>query len=99
MIAGSCAAFSASTVCFVIGSTSSTGIGIFCDPRAWPVNQFHHERRQPVGLLKAVDLRDVRMVQGDQRQGEILMATWTQGWYRAIGYIHPAHADLGANLV
>ena len=61
--------------------------------------QFHHERRQPAGLLKAIDLRDVRMVQGDQRQGEILMATWTQGWNRAIGYIHPAHADLGANLV
>ena len=61
----SCAASRASAICFAIGSASSIGIGPCRDTvgERRPLDQFHHERTDTVGLLQAVDLRDVRMVQ------------------------------------
>ena len=69
MIPCSCAASSASAICFAIGSASSSGIG----PRAMrcasvlALDQLHHERADAVGFFETVDLRDVRMVQ--RREG------------------------------
>ena len=39
-----------------------------------PLDQLHHERTDAVGLLQAVDLRDVRMIQRRQRLGFALEA-------------------------
>ena len=68
MMPCSCAASSASAICFAIGSASSTGIGALRDPvrQRRPLDQLHHERADAVPLLQAVDLRDVRMVQRGQ---------------------------------
>ena len=61
----SCAASSASAICVAIGSASSMGMAASRDPlgerRAF--DQFHHEGVQAVGVLEAVDLRDVRVIE------------------------------------
>ena len=65
MIPCSCAASSASAICFAIGSASSSGI----DPCAmrcgevFTLDEFHDEGLDAVGVLQPVDRRDVRMIQ------------------------------------
>ena len=69
MMPCSCAASSASAICFAIGSASSSGIGpraMRCD-EILALDQFHHERVHAARLFEAVDLRDVRMVQRGER--------------------------------
>ena len=69
MIPCSCAASSASAICFAIGSASSSGIApraIRCD-EILALDQFHDERAHAAGFFEAVDVRDVRMVQ--RREG------------------------------
>ena len=66
MIPCSCAASSASAICFAIGSASSSGIGaardaLRRDPR--PRRVPSRARATPPPVFEAVDLRDVRMVQ------------------------------------
>ena len=34
----------------------------------WPLDQLHHERVQGVGMLDAVDRRDVRVVQRSKKR-------------------------------
>ena len=64
MIPCSCAASSASAICFAIGSASSNGIAPSAIRSASvALDQLHHERGHAVRLLEAVDVRDVRMVQ------------------------------------
>ena len=65
MMPCSCAASSASAICFAIGSASSSGMA----PRAQPLRQIlaldelHHEGLDAVGVLQPVDGGDVRMIQ------------------------------------
>ena len=64
MIPCSCAASSASAICFAIGSASSSGIGpraIRCDEIV-ALDQFHHEGLHAVAS-QTVDVRDVGMIQ------------------------------------
>ena len=71
MMPCSCAASSASAICFAIGSASSSGIG----PRAMrcgqilALDEFHHERGEVGRLLEPVDRGDVRMVQRGEHFG------------------------------
>ena len=65
MMPCSCAASSASAICFAIGSASSSGIGP-CAMRSASVgalDQLHDERGRGSGCLQAVDGRDVGMVE------------------------------------
>ncbi len=65
MIPCSCAASSASAICFAIGSASSSGIApraIRCD-RSSPSTSSITSARTPPALFEAVDVRDVRMIQ------------------------------------
>ena len=65
MIPTSCAASRASAICLAMGSASSSGRG----PRAMrsdqilALDQFHHECGDVGGLLDAVDLCNVRVIQ------------------------------------
>ena len=65
MMPCSCAASSASAICFAIGSASSSGIGAVRDAvgEVGALDQFHHERVDAVRSLQAVDVRDVRMIE------------------------------------
>ena len=70
MMPCSCAASSASAICFAIGSASSSGNRPARDPlrQVLALDQFHHERaRRRRHVFEAVDVRDVRMVQ--RREG------------------------------
>ena len=64
MIPRSCAASSASAICFAMGSASSRGIAPLCHAlrEVVALDEFHHERSDPA-FFEAVDSRDVRMVQ------------------------------------
>ena len=65
MIPCSCAASSASAICFAIGSASSSGIGpraIRCD-RSSPSTSSITSARDAARFFEAVDARDVRMIQ------------------------------------
>ena len=65
MIPCSCAASSASAICFAIGSASSSGIApraIRCD-EVLALDELHDEGVDAVGVFEAVNDRDVRMVQ------------------------------------
>ena len=71
MMPCSCAASSASAICFAIGSASSSGSAPARDairrasgPRRAPATQ---RRATPVALFEAVDRGDVRMVQRRER--------------------------------
>ena len=65
MIPRSCAASSASAICFAMGSASSSGIAPLCDAlrEVVALDQLHHECGDPAAFFEAVDSRDVRMVQ------------------------------------
>ena len=69
MMPCSCAASSASAICFAIGSASSSGIGAARDAlrQVLALDEFHHERAHAAGFFEAVDVRDVRMVQRRER--------------------------------
>ena len=65
MIPCSCAASSASAICFAIGSASSSGIApraMRCD-EVLALDELHHERRDAADFFEAVDGGDVRMIQ------------------------------------
>ena len=65
MMPCSCAASSASAICFAIGSASSSGMApraIRCDEIV-ALDEFHDERGEVWCLLQSEDLRDVRMVE------------------------------------
>ena len=66
MIPCSCAASSASAICFAIGSASSSRNGAACQPlrQILALDEFHHEGLDAVGILEPVDGRDVRVIQG-----------------------------------
>ena len=69
MMPCSCAASSASAICFAIGSASSIGIApraIRCD-EILALDQFHHERADAAALFEAVDGADVRVIQRGER--------------------------------
>ncbi len=53
MIPGSCAASSASAICFAIGERR-------------PLDQLHHQRADAVRVFEAIDRSDMRMVQRGQ---------------------------------
>ena len=58
MMPCSCAASSASAICFAIGSASSSRDRAPCDAVRESVvalDEFHHERRDAVGFFQAVD--------------------------------------------
>ena len=76
MIPCSCAASSASAICFAIGSASSSGIGAARDAlrQVVALDQFHDERGEVCCLLEAVDRRDVRMVERREHFGFALKA-------------------------
>ena len=65
MMPCSCAASSASAICFAIGSASSIGIGAARDAvaRASPSTSSITSARDAAGFFEAVDVRDVRMIQ------------------------------------
>ena len=65
MIPCSCAASSASAICFAMGKASSIGIApraMRCD-RVVALDELHHEGVQAGRLLSPLDRRDVWMVQ------------------------------------
>ena len=59
MIPCSCAASSASAICFAIGSASSSGIGAARDAlrQIVALDQFHHQRAHAAGFFEPVDRR------------------------------------------
>ena len=66
MIPCSCAASSASAICRAIGRASSSGSrspGLIRVGQRRSLDQLQHERRHAVGFFKAVNRRDVRMIQ------------------------------------
>ena len=65
MIPCSCAASSASAICFAIGNASSSGIGAARDAlrQILAFDEFHHERGHAPAFFEAVDRGDVRMIQ------------------------------------
>src|SRR5207253_4663235 len=67
----SCAASSASAICFAMGRASSGGIGPFRDAvsEGLPEDEFKDERLRPLTLLQPVDGRDVGMVQRGENLG------------------------------
>ena len=69
MIPCSCAASSASAICFAIGSASSSGIGSACDAlrQVLALDQLHDERVHATGLLRGRGCGDVGMIQ--RREG------------------------------
>ena len=71
MIPCSCAASSASAICFAIGNASASGIGPFAMRSAsvGPSTSSITSASVSVRLLEAVDVRDVRMVQGGEDFG------------------------------
>ena len=79
----SCAASSASAICFAIGSASSIGIGSTREAlrEIVALDQFHHQRADASAFLQAVDVRDVRMVE----RGEDLRFALEAG--QAIGIV------------
>ena len=69
MIPCSCAASSASAICFAMGNASSSGIApraMRCD-RSSPSTSSITIARTPPTLFEAVDVRDVRVIEGRQR--------------------------------
>ena len=68
MIPCSCAASSASAICFAIGNASSSGIAPLRDALRQIVafDEFHHEGGHAPAVFEAVDRGDVRMVQGGE---------------------------------
>ena len=71
MIPCSCAASSASAICFAIGSASSMRNRAARDAlrEVLALDQFHHQRGDAVALFEAVDRRDVRMIQRGEDLG------------------------------
>ena len=69
MIPCSCAASSASAICFAIGSASSSGIAPSRDPlrQVLALDQLHHESGHASALFEPVDARDVGMIQRRER--------------------------------
>ena len=65
MMPCSCADSSASAICLAIGSASSSGIGTPRDAigERRALDQLHHQRSRASGLLDAVNVGDVRMVE------------------------------------
>ena len=65
----SCAASSASAICFAIGSASSSRDRAARNAlrKILALDEFHHEGMHATGLLESVDRRDVRMIQGRER--------------------------------
>ena len=65
MMPCSCAASSASAICFAMASASSMGIAPLRDPigERRPFDQLHDQRVQAAGILEAVDRGDVRMIE------------------------------------
>ena len=65
MIPCSCAASSASAICFAIGQRVRQRDRTLCHAigERRPFDQFHHQRADVTRVLEAVDVRDVRMVQ------------------------------------
>jgi hypothetical protein len=61
----SCAASSASPICFAIGRASSSGMAprVRRCARSSPSTRFHHEGADASAVLQAVDVRDVWVVQ------------------------------------
>ena len=61
----SCAASSASAICFAMGNASSSGMGAFRDPirKRRAFDEFQDERVRAAGIFEAVDGGDVRMVE------------------------------------
>ena len=70
MMPCSCAASSASAICFAIGRASSTGIapGDAIRQRR-SLDEFHHERPHAVRFFRAVNRRDVRMIERGEDLG------------------------------
>ena len=69
MIPCSCAASSASAICFAMGSASSSGIGAARDPlrQVLALDELHHERAHTAALFEAVDVRDVGVIERRER--------------------------------
>ena len=69
MIPCSCAASSASAICFAIGKRFIDRDDALRDPlrEIVTLDEFHHERTYTARLFEAVDVRDVRMVQRGER--------------------------------
>ena len=69
MMPFSCAASSASAICFAIVSASSTGTApsrLMRSASVSPGHQLHHQIARAVGLLQSIDRGDVRMIQRSQ---------------------------------
>jgi len=63
-----CAASSASAICFAIGSASSIGIAARnALGQIVALDQLHHQRANTAGFFEAVNVGDIRMVQGRER--------------------------------
>ena len=69
MIPCSCAASSASAICFAMGSASSSGIAPTRDAlrQILALDELHHDRAHTATFFEAVDVRDVRVIHGRQR--------------------------------
>ena len=65
MIPCSCAASSASAICFAIGSAWSTGKRPGRDPigERRALDQLHDQGAHAAGVFESMDLRDVRMIE------------------------------------
>ena len=84
MIPCSCAASSASAICFAMGSASSIGIAPARDAlrQIVALDEFHHERGHAPAFFEPVDGGDVRMIQRGQRLGFALEARQALGIVR-----------------
>ena len=93
MMPCSCAASSASAICFAIGSASSSGIGAVRDAVASVValDQLQTSAVTPSASLQSVDRRDVRMIQRGENFGLALEAR------QAVG--DPPRATAGRTLI
>ena len=75
MIPCSCAASSASAICFAMGSASASGIAARDECRQiLALDQFHHEGLRATRSFEAVDRRDVGMIQRREDLGFALEA-------------------------
>ena len=63
MMPCSCAASSASAICFAIGSASSSGIAPRALGQILALDEFHHQCVHARRFLKPVDRGDLRMIQ------------------------------------
>ncbi len=85
MMPCSCAASSASAICFAIGSASSSGIGRRAIRSASVValDEFHHERGGTAAFFEPIDGSNVRMIQRGEDFRFALEASQSVGICRA----------------